>query len=340
MLLALACNEPQVDPLRAAVLSFQAGKEALSQGDPQAAAEAFGQAQALDPQSAELALWHGQALAEAGDLPGAIAQADRAVSLRPGLVEGWYNRACWKARAGDLEGAASDLAQALRSPELDPLSVAVDPDLQALREHPEFASVMPSAELPLAAELDPGPHFLGAELELRLTLDRGGELSPSLSSASEPSALMRPTAVIQDLDPNRPGALGLRVRFKALGPGEVTLGPITAQAGALQGHSEALGVQLLAPPDTPTPTQVAWAPIWSLPASLLTGEPGARAVQGWCLVELQPGDRARWEATDVVEVELREGTRVLRRGLLGQSEAGAPVVIERAGQTTWSGSCP
>ena len=49
MLLALACNEPQVDPLRAAVLSFQAGKEALSQGDPQAAAEAFEAITATNP---------------------------------------------------------------------------------------------------------------------------------------------------------------------------------------------------------------------------------------------------------------------------------------------------
>ncbi len=48
------------------------------------------------------------------DPPAAQAAFDRALALDPGLVTAWYNRGLMHLHAGELDAAASDLAEAAR----------------------------------------------------------------------------------------------------------------------------------------------------------------------------------------------------------------------------------
>ena len=233
MLLLLACTtaEPEVDPrllpLQESLRLYDEGLVALEH-DPVKAAELFAQASEQDPRSAILHLWRAQALADAGDLEGAIAEAGTALGLDQNLVAARYNRACWRTRAGDLEGGREDLLEALMDVRIDPLSAALDPDLAPLLEaYPE----LPRAELPCTATVPGEAVFVGSDWTLVLECRHRPKEPLSIEGPALPGAL-RHVRTVQTVAPDGPLQRStLELTFSVQGAQEQPLGPWTFSSG-------------------------------------------------------------------------------------------------------------
>ena len=330
----LACTQPE-PPVKRGLELYSQGLSELEAGQSMQAAEDFAQARILDPQSAELLIWQAKALAEAGDLSGAIALLDQAVVLRPGLVEAWYNRACYRARAGDLGGASQDLQQALRSPDLDRLLVAQDPDLMILRSDPANADWIPLPRLGLSLEVPGQPAFLGAEIEVVIGVAQGAEQGLTLRALSPLSPLLRPVAWIEERSSEIPDQRRLRLRLKVQGAGTAEVGPFVVSASGLTGELAAQSVSLLAPQGHVPPSEP-WTGPMQLPSELLQALPGAERLEGdWVLVSYAPGDRVEWAAGEQMTLELRDDGVLQAVGEMGQLPAGERLSIKRGRQLIW-----
>lgn len=279
MFLWLACSGQAVEddrfaPVKRSLEAFEAGQSDLDGGDPEAAEAHFDEALAVDTTSAVLHLWRGKARADQGDLEGAIQDAGRALELQPDLLEARYDRACWRSRAGDQEGAATDLVIALADPTLDPLFVATDPDLEGLRNS-ELSEVVPAPLLPAHAELIDETVFVGGEVTLTLTVLHPGPLEVVHEGPDSPVLALR--KVIEDATPEGAATrTELRYSWTVLGAGEVALGPWRFRSGVFEGTATGGTVQALAPEGhTPGATD-SLADDWTLPSAreLSWSDPG------------------------------------------------------------------
>jgi hypothetical protein len=333
----LACSQPE-PPIKTSLDLYAQGLESLEAGEPSRAAAEFERARALVPQSGELLLWQAKALADSGDLSGGISLLDQAVKMHPGMVEGWYNRACYKARAGDLAGAGADLQQALRSPELDRLVVAQDPDLALLRADPANADWIPMPSLGLSLKVPAEPAFLGSEIELVIGVEQGAEDGLSLSTSALMSPLLRPVAWIEERSGEQPGQRKLRLRLEVLGGGEAQVGPYVVSARGVEERLAAQAVTLLAPQSHSPPTASWTGPLEAPSQNLGVGRSAERLKDDWVLVSFTPGDRVEWTALDVVRMELREDGVLQSLGLMGRLPAGETVSIYQGQKVVWEGS--
>ena len=283
MLILLACTgstDPQLEPVRQSLAAYEAGTRALEAGDPKAAQGHFEAAIAVDTESATLQLWRAKALADQGDFEGAVEGATEALKRQPELLEARYDRACWRSRAGDQEGAAEDLRIALRDPVLDPLVVARDPDLEALRDSP-FGEVVPRPVLPVHAELSEEAVFLGGEVVLRLAALHPGQLS--LVHEGPEAGILALRKVVEDQTPEGSQTrTELRFSWTVLGAGEVPLGPWRVEAEGFEGRTEGGVVRALAPEGHQPAQEDGLADDWVLPSSLGSpqGQPGDPTPEG------------------------------------------------------------
>ncbi len=332
ILLVLACSgEPEVHsrltPIAEALSLYDQGVEALA-SDPAGAAELFARASEQDPGSAELQLWRGKALAASGDFEGAIAAADAALALDPMLVEALYNRGCWKARSGDLESALVDVERALEDSRVDPLDVAVDPDLAPLRE--AWPERLPKAELVCSSQLPGDAVFVGSEWTMSLECThRPGEILQVEGPVVPPS--IRHVKTRQRLEPA--GVLEstvLEFTFVVQGADESTLGPWTLSAGALEGVAPAGVYRFLAPEGHVRP-EASPSEVWMSPTAVFGHEPVERRGER-VYVKAEPGDRIGWEAAEVVLYEHRLGDRPNWVGWSGVLAPGATVTVTRGGK--------
>lgn len=172
-----------VDPNDAGAL-LGAGRAALGSGKAEAALEALDRARASahaldDAGTFELHLARGRALGTVGQLAAAIAAFDEALALRPdrgdvwfykgvhaslagdgagaeaaytvslersaGFAPAWFNRACERARLGQLDGALDDLERAVGLDKQWAKEAAVDSFLVPLRGHARFEALVAGA---------------------------------------------------------------------------------------------------------------------------------------------------------------------------------------------------
>jgi uncharacterized Ntn-hydrolase superfamily protein len=84
------------------------------------------------------ALFKASALKEQGDMEGAVAEAERAVEINPGLPEALYDLACYYSLSGQTGKALKTLEQAIAlSPEFKQMA-REDRDLEALRNEDAY----------------------------------------------------------------------------------------------------------------------------------------------------------------------------------------------------------
>ena len=330
---ASGCEPPH--PGAVALKEYDQGVARLEAGDALAAAAAFEAALAADPRSGELHLWLGRARAASGDLPGAIEAATRSLEIKKIWAPAHYNRACWRARAGDLELAAADLAVALDAGELDLLAVASDTDLDPLRADPRYRDRVPARALPASLEALAEPVFLGAEWSVTLSASvrPDEDLRVSFDGALPPE--MVPARVIEDS--REEGALESRsVQFTFRVAGAGGLGPWRAESGGLRATLAPAAYEFLAPEGHAPPTGGALA-LLDAPSLAFAGLEGVGAARDGerVLIRAEPGDRIRAQpAARSLKVERRVRGQPVWVGRVVAAPAGATVevTITRAGQ--------
>ncbi|MEO0600730.1 MAG: tetratricopeptide repeat protein [Myxococcota bacterium] len=285
--LIVACTSPDPDlrAKRAAVDAFDQAKAQLEAGDAAGARAAFAAMPAVHP---VVKAWEARAAAAAGDLEGAVAILDLLLAQTPDFGLARYNRAAYRARLGQLEGAAEDLTLALEVGATTLREATVDPDFAPHLEHPAFAVIAANA-LIVAVEPPPTSTFLGSEvrLTLRITGAGGRALSVTSPAAQGPVTFVEHVEAVTDPLQGRTLTWAWRVD----GPGTVVLEPITVTNGTVTMTTSGARVEAAAPPGRGDPTSRPIAfPIASQVAEGLA-DGVARWVDGRLQVKLESGDR-------------------------------------------------
>lgn len=338
LLALLACEPPRFAHLSESLQQQEAGLAALEAGDAEEAVARMKAATQANPASAELWLWLGTAQARAGQREAAIASASKALELRPRWPLALYNRACWTLRGdideADLQRAAADLRPALAAQVLNPMDVALDPDLEPLRAHPELSALLPAAALPFEVQASAEPVFLGAEWVITLELAQGDWPAPALELVGSPSLPARVHSVVEEWQPGDPlGSRRLTLRLEVLGPGEGSLGPWRTRAAGLEGEAPATPYRFLAlqGSDEVGSIDITENLVW--PSQRLEGlkAPLVERRGEQVLVLGEPGDRAEWAQPpgDLVRYELRRDGSTLQVAWSGSSPPGSEVRLMR-----------
>ena len=305
------------EPLRVSLDAWDEGVAHLEAGRHAEAAASFRASLDANPRAAEVQLWLGRALAAQGDLPAAIAAATAALELRGEWPLAHYNRACWRARAGDLALAAADLSVALEDPSLDRLAVAADTDLDPLRADPRFRDGVPARALPAAGDAVSDPVFLGSEWRLRFAAQvRPGD-ALTITGPDTPATL-RWVKTVEDRELNgEQEARTIEIVFQVDGAGAGSLGPYTLSAGGLTADVGPFVYEFLAP-DGHTPPEAAAGPDpLRTPEALL----GAMEAAG----AMRQGDEVRIRADPGDRIDLSPKAKTIQ------------LVRRRSGQPQWIG---
>ena len=344
LILALgACGEPRFGGLAQALAENDQGRALLDAGDPAGAAAAFSRAIELDPTSAELELWRARSLAAAGELPGAIDATSAALRKRPRDGLALYNRACYRARLGEVELALIDLDAALATGAVSAQRAARDPDLQSLRDDPRTQDRAPRPTLRCAAELPSEPVFIGAPLPLtvRVAFERGAALSVSaLGERSGLFTLGRALELVEtEGDLTR---VELSYELRPVAPGQGTLGPLRVTAGELHCEVAAMPFTVLGPEGFVAPA-LGLGPDLTPPSARVVGLglPGSTRRADRVLARAEAGDALMLSPTpgQAARLELREGGLTRWVGVDATALEATTVTVRRGAETlleeTW-----
>ena len=123
----------------------------LKLGREEEAAEAYRKVMALmpnyllrNPDDSRARMFYAIALCDAGEPEGAIREGKAALDSSPGDSVMLYNGACLYARLGEPERAVAALKQAISLGVVNYGWMEQDPDLDSIRDHPEFKALMAS----------------------------------------------------------------------------------------------------------------------------------------------------------------------------------------------------
>lgn len=336
-LLCAACEEPRFGGLAQALAEHDRGRALLDAGDAPGAAAAFAQAITLDPTSAELELWRGRALAASGDLPGAIDATSAALRKRSGDGVALYNRACYRARLGEVENALIDLDAALATGAVSPQHAARDPDLQALRDDPRTADRAPRPTVRCAAELPPEPVFVGAPLTLTVhaAFERGGALD--VAELGESAGLFHLGRALEEVETEGDlTRVTLSYELRPLAPGRGTLGPLRVTVNELVCEVAAMPFTVLGPEGFVAPA-LGLGPDLTPPSALVAGLglPGFTRRGARVLARAEVGDELVLSPTpgQLTRLELRERGLTRWVGVDAMATDATRVTVRRGGKT-------
>lgn len=327
-----------------ALESWDAGRALLEAGKPEEAVNHFGEALAGDPDNATLWLWKGRALAEMGDEAGAVRAADRALSARPRFVEALYNRACWRARLGELEDAVVDVERVLELGGIDRYTMARDADLDGIRADPDLSSRVPPARLQAYAEADEQSFFVGSwwSVILTVTLPLGDDALEieALGDTKAPLELVR---VVEDRI--RSGKLmerRLEYVFRVLGAGEGSVGPWRLLGAGLEAEVEPVEFRFLG---SPGGLNVEWSDlqmVFVASEQRFKGleETGAFRLGERVIARGRPGDRLERtdDGSDLLEIELRREGQPEWLAWEFSTARGHRVAVRREGALVYEGN--
>ncbi|MFK7929578.1 MAG: tetratricopeptide repeat protein [Myxococcota bacterium] len=262
----LACSgqaegDPALNARKKALDAWERGAAHLDAGAHEQAAGAFGEALSHRPADPVLLSWRARAEAASGRLDAAVLTLDEALAIAPDFREARYNRAAYLARDGQVERAAEALARAVQEGMVDPRTVLGDPDFVPHLGHPSLA-FLPSAPLDVTLKGPGGAVFVGSDAVIRLTVQgpRLGGVSVSGPPSRGPFHLAR---VEERLEGSESGeqVLTLTWTLRALGPGSLSVGPLTLSDSGRSAQSDVLAVVGVAPEDHPmaVPEEVQWA---------------------------------------------------------------------------------
>lgn len=279
---AMACTggaDPALVAKKEALERWEEGREALGSGDPSAARAAFAQALARQPDDPVLLAWRGRAEAADGDLTRAISTLDEALAAAPSFSEARYNRAAYLARDGQLDAAATGLREALAAGAADPRDVLSDADFAPHLDHPGF-SFLPRSPVALRVEGPGGAVFAGSDAVVKLTATGRNVdgLTLTAPAVDGPFRLVRLEERVES-GADQDGRLTLTWTLRALGPGQLTVGPFTLSDTRRTATTDAVAVVAVAADGAePAPRErVTWQRAAGVAGPDLSAEPAAVA---------------------------------------------------------------
>ncbi len=243
--LGCAPPDPELASRRAALDAWEAAKSELDAHHPDAALAHLDDALRARPDDPVLLAWRAKALADSGDLPGAIHTAERALALRGDLPELRYNLAAWLARSGDATRAADTLRAALQAG-FSPLSGDVfdDPDLAPFRSHPAFVELIPRSPLRASITTSADAVFWGSTASIRLTVTGVRQGVVATGPLTGPATLLD---VVEDVSASS-DTVSIVWTIAVDGPGAIVAGPIEITSDERHITTAAVTMTAQAPP--------------------------------------------------------------------------------------------
>lgn len=288
-LLACSSPDPELVAQREAIAAWKQGVAALEQGSPDEARRHFVAAREHRPKDGLLLAWEAKALADAGDLEGAIASVRQGLEWQPAMAEARYDLACWLARSGALEEAAVELRRALDQEARPVREAAADPDFAPHLDHPAFA-FLPRAPLEGDLSVPDGAVFWGSQATVSLTV--GGSASARVrGDLSGPVDLV--SAVADRHGEGTDGTLELVWTLVVRGAGPVAIGPLQVTDGDRTVVVPEQRFEAVAPPDKPV-VEARVLPL-ATPEGLAEGLelPGAASDRGALRIRSTPAQRVQ-----------------------------------------------
>ena len=129
-----------------ATATVEAAIDRFRVGDPAGAAEILAQVAATDPEDDRTWAMLGQARHQAGDHEQALDAYERALELNPERHGARYGAAALSARLGQVEKALEQLRRLEDSKAFDLSQIALDPDLESLRDQPGYEDLLMKPE--------------------------------------------------------------------------------------------------------------------------------------------------------------------------------------------------
>jgi hypothetical protein len=348
LLLALACSDPELDPVAEALSAWDEARAAADAGDLDGALGTVREARALDPGSPALAGWEAELLRQKGDAPGALSVLDAALRSVPDHAELREQRAWLRMAQGDARGAAEDLAPLVRAGLVDPEDLADDPTYAPLADDPATAWLVPPPRIGAELSSEAGAVLVGDTWVLDVLVDiRSGEPLTVAAGGPGGGAPLRLERVVDD----RLSTDGKREQrritwtFRATGAGTTVLGPWTLSTGRATATLGPVPVEVTALGDR-TEAGVAWVPA-SLPVPLSLAPVDAalapRTSAGRTVLPAPPGATVSLEAAPdpgVVHAEARVAGQPRWEGPLLPAGTRARAVVRSGARTLYEGTLP
>ncbi len=335
----LACGgDPELDPFKEALASYDEGRVALEAGDTAKAMAAFDAAAVKDPGSPELEQWRALAREQAGQDAEALEIYEAALGRFPRDPDLRYNRAALAARRGDVDLAAKDLRFLYARDLADPVEVGEDGDFAALIEDPDTSALVPVPQLWLEPHVEEGAVLLGASWTVRLRVEspRGPELT--VKDMGPAPGLLRPVRVVEDVleRGTRTIRRDLVVEFEAAKAGKAEVGPWLVAGGATSAMTHAFPVEVIELPGRDGSDDATEAGAVVFPSTLLAGHepPWVGRVSSGRVALGGPDDELSLVGADHpgVELELREAGQIQWRARLWPSGTEGTVEVRRREQ--------
>ncbi len=290
--------------------AWREGAKLLEAGNSKGARAAFARGLAARPGDTVLAAWDARAMAEGGDLDGAISLSRQILAANPDFGEVRYNLAAYLARKGAIEEAAAELEVALEHVARRPRDVLTDPDFQPHLDDPAFG-FLPTSGLVVAVDVPKNAIFWGSQgaLTLRIT---GVDDHAVVVEAPPVAGPIELVGVVQDLMLSTDGnAVDLTWTFKAVGAGSVELGPFSITAGPHHADVRSVQIETTAPEDKARPKEPLEPFVFTTPSRLgdAYGDATAHRIDGGLAVRGMTSDRIEMSpmSASMVQYEVRVG---------------------------------
>lgn len=257
---------PELVSASRSLQEWRAGSEHLANGDAAGALASFDRALQSRPDDPLLLAWRGRALAEGGDLSGAVGAMDAALARAPSFAEAAYNRAAYLARLGRVDEAGVALKHALSLGAADPRDVLQDPDFMPHLDHVALA-FLPKAPITARLKGPGGSVFVGSDAVVRLQVS-GLALDGVVVEGPTAAGPFRMSGVEERLE--RPSGadeqLILTWTLRALGPGSLVVGPLVLRDGPRTVTVDSLTLVSVTDRDESVPALK--SPSWQRPKTL------------------------------------------------------------------------
>jgi len=249
----LGCaTEVDIPPQRVALDAWREAHAAAEAGSPAIAVSRVNEALTVQPKDVNLLAWRAQWLAQSGDVEAAKSQLDALLADHPLYDEARYRRALLHAKHGDPALCASDLKVLLENKAVT---------RKELREEEAWAEHMQRAEFSFLAAQPPAmsvryrERAMYAGTDFRWTVNVRGEDLRELALTAMVNGPVRLVSTEERwMLVQGESALDIDFRFRSMGPGSLTQGPVTIRtpAGSVTSDARTVTIEgvVVDPPNT------------------------------------------------------------------------------------------